>query len=599
MPGWASSSKADRRRPSRLMSSPCRAASLGVSVRASSSFRPSSRARHLRANAARALGPDAAEIQAHAGEALVGVVGPQAQPVLGARGEHAVGLRHAAGDEVVDHHAEVAVGAGDDEPARGARRRQRRVDAGRNALRARLLVARGAVDLAGQEQPRLLFRLQRRQQLARVDVVVLDGIAEALDDHPLEPRNGAQERLLHFGRQRGGNAVGIDGVVVEALGLEEDLVPGPAREPHHLVLDRGAIARADAVDLARVHRCPVQVGADDGVRGLRRGGDAAFDLRVGDPLREEREGHGRVVAGLHLHAGPVDGARREPRRRAGLQPAEPQIECQQALGEPVRRGLAVAARRGLLLAAVDQPAQERARGQHHGARADTAAVGGDDPVHPAVLDRQVLDRRLDHLEVRRRADRGLHCGPIELAVGLGARALHGRPLGAVEQAELDAGGVRHAPHQAVERIDLAHEMALAEPADGRVAGHLADGGEAVRDQRRARAHAGGRRGGLAAGMAAADHNDVVARIRHGCARKSRQTGHNLAKASPDVKSASRRQAAMRPGRGHCGKQGHTVHIPGGHQPPRFRLALPVRSSTRWQIGAFGCTRRTLPNTSKS
>ena len=67
---------------------------------------------------------------------------------------------------------------------------------------------------------------------------------------------------------------------------------------------------------------------------------------------------------------------------------------------------------------------------------------------------------------------------IELAVGLGARALHRRALGAVEQAELDAGGVGDPAHHAVERIDLAHQVALAEPADRRVAGHLADGGEA-------------------------------------------------------------------------------------------------------------------------
>ena len=149
------------------------------------------------------------------------------------------------------------------------------------------------------------------------------------------------------------------------------------------------------------------------------------------------------------------------------------------------------------------------------AGADGPAVGGDDPGHGAVLDQQVLHRPLDHLEVRRRPDRRLHGGAVELAVGLGARALHGRPLGAVEQPELDAGRIGDAPHQAVERIDLAHQMALAEPADGRVAGHLADGGEAVRDQRRARAHAGSRRRGLAAGMAAADNDDVEGCIDHG------------------------------------------------------------------------------------
>ena len=35
----------------------------------------------------------------------------------------------------------------------------------------------------------------------------------------------------------------------------------------------------------------------------------------------------------------------------------------------------------------------------------------------------------------------------------------------------------------VERVDLAHEMALAEAADRRIAGHFADGGEAMGDER--------------------------------------------------------------------------------------------------------------------
>ena len=109
--------------------------------------------------------------------------------------------------------------------------------------------------------------------------------------------------------------------------------------------------------------------------------------------------------------------------------------------------------------------------------------------------------------------------------GLGDRRLHrlrdracGRPgragparpaLGAVEQAELDAGRVGDPAHQAVERIDLAHQMALAEPADRRIARHLADGRGLVGDQRGARAHARGRGSRLAAGMAAADHDDVI------------------------------------------------------------------------------------------
>ena len=111
------------------------------------------------------------------------------------------------------------------------------------------------------------------------------------------------------------------------------------------------------------------------------------------------------------------------------------------------------------------------------------------------------------------ADRGLHGLPIELAVGLGARAAHRRALAAVEHAELDAGGVGDAAHQAVERIDLAHQVALAEPADRRVAAHLADGRELVGDQRRRHAEARGGRRRLAAGVSAANNDD--AEIGHG------------------------------------------------------------------------------------
>ena len=102
----------------------------------------------------------------------------------------------------------------------------------------------------------------------------------------------------------------------------------------------------------------------------------------------------------------------------------------------------------------------------------------------------------------------LHRRRIELAVGLGARTAHCRSLAAIEHAKLDAAGIGDAAHQAVERVDLADQMAFAEPADGGIAGHGADGGEAMGDQRRARAHArgGGRR--LTAGMAAADDNHI-------------------------------------------------------------------------------------------
>ena len=73
---------------------------------------------------------------------------------------------------------------------------------------------------------------------------------------------------------------------------------------------------------------------------------------------------------------------------------------------------------------------------------------------------------------------------------------------------MDAGQVGGAAHQAVEGVDFADQVALADAADGGVAGHLADAGAAVGDQDGAGAHAGGGGGGFAAGVASANDDDV-------------------------------------------------------------------------------------------
>jgi hypothetical protein len=66
--------------------------------------------------------------------------------------------------------------------------------------------------------------------------------------------------------------------MVEAFWLEEDLVPLALLEAHHLVLDRRAIARADAPDVAGIHRGAGEVRRDDGVGRFRGVGDVASDL---------------------------------------------------------------------------------------------------------------------------------------------------------------------------------------------------------------------------------------------------------------------------------------------------------------------------------
>jgi hypothetical protein len=73
---------------------------------------------------------------------------------------------------------------------------------------------------------------------------------------------------------------------------------------------------------------------------------------------------------------------------------------------------------------------------------------------------------------------------------------------------MDAGGIRRAAHETIQRIDFAYQMAFADTANGGVAGHFAQAVGAVGDQKRGRTGTGGGGGGFAAGMAAADDDHV-------------------------------------------------------------------------------------------
>ena len=285
-------------------------------------------------------------------------------------------------------------------------------------------------------------------------------------------------------------------------------------EAHHLVLDRGAVARADALDLAGVQGRPVQVGADQVVPGRRGVGDVAHDLRLRDSFGQGRERLRRVVARLDLEAGVIDGPAVQARRRPGLQPAQAEADLLEPARQAERGRLADAPGRHGLLADVDHAAQEGAGGEHHGPGLDRPAVGVDHaPAAAALVDQKILHRRGPDLEARLVAQQRLHGAAVELAVGLGAGPAHRRALAPVEHAELDAGAVDDPAHQAVQGVDLAHQVALAQAADGRVAGHRPDGLDLVGEQQGARTQARGRGGRLAARVAAAHHDDV--KTRHG------------------------------------------------------------------------------------
>ena len=270
---------------------------------------------------ARPHGADATERDAFAGETLIGVVGAQLQTIFGARREHAVGLADAARHEIVDHHADVGFGAIENDfiavtGQRGC------VETGQKPLRRSLFVTGGAVDLASEKQPAQTFRFQCRLQFARIDAIIFDRVTRTDELGLLQSGNGRDQSVLHVFRQRCRNAVRINGVVVESFRLEKNLMAVAFAEFYDLVFDRRTVTRTATCDLAGIHRRAMHVVANDLVRGGNRARDAAFDLRIGDAFGQHRERFGRIVAGLHLDALPIDGAAVQPRRRAGLQAAE-------------------------------------------------------------------------------------------------------------------------------------------------------------------------------------------------------------------------------------------------------------------------------------
>jgi hypothetical protein len=97
---------------------------------------------------------------------------------------------------------------------------------------------------------------------------------------------------------------------------------------------------------------------------------------------------------------------------------------------------------------------------------------------------------------------------VEHPIGLGTRRPHRRTLTGIEDAEMDAGPVRCARHDATQGIDFLHQMTLADAANGRIAAHLAEGVDIMREQESTGTQACRRQGRLGAGMTTANDDDL-------------------------------------------------------------------------------------------
>jgi hypothetical protein len=102
-----------------------------------------------------------------------------------------------------------------------------------------------------------------------------------------------------------------------------------------------------------------------------------------------------------------------------------------------------------------------------------------------------------------------HLDAVELLVALGAGAPDGRAARSIQEAELDADGIGNLAHDAAERIDLAHQVALGHAANRWIAAHLGDEIHVHGDERGFQAHTRRSHGRFAAGVPGAHHDDIV------------------------------------------------------------------------------------------
>ncbi|AUW45057.1 hypothetical protein CUJ84_Chr004755 [Rhizobium leguminosarum] len=388
------------------------------------------------------------------------------------------------------------------------------IQPGCQALSSSLFISSRAIDLAGEKQASQPFDLQRWRQLSRIDMIIFDRIARLQYSCLFETRDRFNEFGLYIRRQRGGNPVRIDRVIVQSLRLEKDLMSIPLSKFHQLVFDRRAITRPDALDLPGIHCRAHNVVDNDAVGRFGRPGHPAFDLWRGNRVCHKGEGDKLLVSSLSTDGLPVDRLSVQPGGCAGLQTSQPQSKAGEGCRQSDRRRFTHTPGRCLFRPDMNKAAQKGARGQNHRRRFQGSTILHDHAGDATIDNVQIKRIAFDDIQVRRRFDRRQHCHPIKLSIGLRPRSSDSRALLLVEHPELNACNIGDATHQAIHRIDLPNQMALAQPANRRITGHDSDRLPPMRNQSGFCPEARSCAGSLRPRMAATDHNHIEDTIRH-------------------------------------------------------------------------------------
>ena len=286
----------------------------------------------------------------------------------------------------------------------------------------------------------------------------------------------------------------------------------------HLVLDAGAVARAGALDVAAHHGGEVQVFPDNAVRflvGVGQVAHGAVAQRKGHARvriarhGQEGERHDGVVAGLGLHEVKVDGAHVHAGGRAGLEAAKRKAQRLQRARQPLGPKKPLRAAVFGIVPDDDAAFEVYPAADHARPAGEDVARHGANTADPASLGENVHRLGLAHGQMRGGKQHAQHVLVVAALVGLGAQAVHGRTLGAVEHAALQKGAVDAKPHLPAQRVHLTHKVALARAANSGVAGHQGHASQVQSEQQSFHAHARGCQRRLASRVPRADDDQVV------------------------------------------------------------------------------------------
>ena len=226
---------------------------------------------------------------------------------------------------------------------------------------------------------------------------------------------------------------------------------------------------------------------------------------------EEREHRYRVtVARLHVEPTEVDRSAIEARGRSCLEPALRKVQLLEPCTERECGRIAGASGRVMTEPDVNQTVQKSAGGDDDRPCPEPNAELRDRTDHAIAFHQQIVDRLLKEPEIRLVFEAGSNGLPVEHPVSLGPGGADGRSLTRVEDAELDACFIGGGSHCTAKCIDLFDQVPLSDPADRRIAGHLTEGLDVVRQKQRPCAHPRCNKRSLGTGMATADNAELLA-----------------------------------------------------------------------------------------